>query len=140
MNRRTFNKYLLAAPIALVALLLRRPTSSVVREKEKPEEFHPNCRTCTHKGTDFYYGLCPQNDIEADKLPQEKNHCYYYQNLDKRLKREAWVRTNHLRPEEVELWAWNKWPLYYNSRLEKKENVVVALRKALKTHTFQKYI
>ena len=36
----------------------------------------PDCRTCVHKGTDFYGGLCPQNDAEL--LPQEENNCYYY--------------------------------------------------------------
>ena len=35
----------------------------------------PDCRTCEHKGTDFYYSLCPQTD--ADILPQEGNRCFY---------------------------------------------------------------
>lgn len=35
-----------------------------------------DCKTCEHKETDFYYGLCPQTD--ADVLPQEGNRCFYY--------------------------------------------------------------
>lgn len=38
MNRRTFTKYLLAAPIALATLLTSHPTPSVVRKKEESEE------------------------------------------------------------------------------------------------------
>lgn len=36
-----------------------------------------DCRTCIHKGTSFYYGLCPQNDTEI--LSQERNRCFYYE-------------------------------------------------------------
>lgn len=39
----------------------------------------PNCKICVHKGTDFYYGLCPQNDSEI--LPQEGNQCFYYKKI-----------------------------------------------------------
>ena len=39
----------------------------------------PNCKTCIHKGTDFYYGLCPQNDSEI--LLQERNRCFYYKKI-----------------------------------------------------------
>lgn len=81
MNRRVFVKYLLVAPIALVAVLTRPLASLFDPEKEKDEELTPNCRTCKHKGTDFYYGLCPQNNAEADVLPQEKNQCFYYEEL-----------------------------------------------------------
>lgn len=81
MNRRTFIKYLLVAPIALATLLISYPASSVVRKKEKPKELGINCKTCVHKGTDFYHGLCPQNDVEADKFPQEANQCFYYKEL-----------------------------------------------------------
>lgn len=36
-----------------------------------------DCNACVHKGTDFYYGLCPQNDDEV--LPdQEGNNCGYF--------------------------------------------------------------
>lgn len=37
----------------------------------------PNCKICIHKGTEFYYGLCPQSDAEV--LPQERNKCFYYE-------------------------------------------------------------
>lgn len=42
-------------------------------------EDQPNCKTCVHKGTDFYYGLCPQDDSEI--LPQEGNRCFYYREI-----------------------------------------------------------
>lgn len=54
MNRRTFIKYLSAAPIALAALLLSHKTSPVVRSKEKSEEFTPRkqlwCKLCLFQG------------------------------------------------------------------------------------------
>lgn len=38
MNRRTFTKYLLAAPLYLATSLLKRPERPVARDNEKPAE------------------------------------------------------------------------------------------------------
>lgn len=37
-----------------------------------------DCKTCKRKGTDFYFGLCPQTDVEAEKILSEENRCFYY--------------------------------------------------------------
>ena len=52
----------------------------------------PNCKVCIHKGTDFYGGLCPQNDAEL--LPQEGNRCLYYE-----------LKTEGVVMEEFDKWA-----------------------------------
>ncbi len=37
-----------------------------------------DCKTCKRKGTDFYFGLYPRTNAEAEKIPQNENRCFYY--------------------------------------------------------------